>query len=272
MSPSPAPSASDAAPHITEAARAYLARMFPQGNPALDELAATDPEFIERFQNFAFDEVVREGAPEEEPLDDRTRFLAILATLLGCQGIDEYRAILPAALELGVTPGEAKEVVYQAVAYLGIGRVAPFLSATNDILRERGVALPLPAQATTDPTFESRVEAGEAKQVALFGEGMRGFATSGNPEYPQVNRWLAANCFGDWYTRTGLGDAEREMVTLCCLAAQGGCEPQLTSHARANMRIGNDKAFLLKVVSACLPFIGYPRTLNAIRCIEEAAK
>ena len=260
-------------PRVTDEAHAYLERMFPQGNPVLDELAATDPEFIERFQNFAFGEVVREGVPAgEEPLDDHTRFLAILATLLGCQGIAEFRAILPAALEMGVTPVEAKEVVYQAVAYLGIGRVAPFLAATNDVLRARGVELPLPAQGTTDPASpEGRVSAGEAKQVAIFGEGMRGFAEAGNPEYPQINRWLAANCFGDWYTRGGLSDAEREMVTLCYLAAQGGCEPQLTSHARGNLNVGNDKAFLLKVVSACVPFIGYPRTLNAIRCIEAAA-
>lgn len=56
------------------------------------------------------------------------------------------------------------------------------------------------------------------------------------------------------------------------LAAQGGCEPQLTSHAGGNMRLGNDKAFLIRVVSQCLPYIGYPRSLNAIRCINEAAK
>ena len=269
-------SASDprpAEPYVTDAARAYLGRMFPQGNPMLDELAATDPEFIERFQNFAFDEVVREGAPKgDEPLDDHTRFLSLLASLLGCQGIDEFRALLPAALNMGITPVEAKEVVYQATAYLGIGRVAPFLAATNAELTARGVQLPLPAQAETEPTFESRVSAGESKQVEFFGEGMVGFAAGGNPEYPQINRWLSANCFGDWYTRKGLSGADRELVTFCYLAAQGGCEPQLTSHARANMRIGNDKALLLKVVSANVPYIGYPRSLNAIRCVEEAAK
>lgn len=59
-------------------------------------------------------------------MDDRTRFMAYLATLLGCQGIDEFRVILPAALNMGVTPVEVKEIVYQAVAYLGIGRVFPF--------------------------------------------------------------------------------------------------------------------------------------------------
>lgn len=38
------------------------------------------------------------------------------------------------------------------------------------------------------------------------------------------------------------------------------------------MRIGNDKQFLIDVISACVPFIGYPRSLNALHCVEEAAK
>lgn len=37
------------------------------------------------------------------------------------------------------------------------------------------------------------------------------------------------------------------------------------------MRIGNDKRFLISVVSQCLPYIGYPRSLNALRCVEQAA-
>ena len=201
---------------ITEASKTYHERMFPGYHSKFLE---TDPEFIERFDNFAFDEVVN-----QDDLDDRTRMMAILATLLGCQGIEEYRAMLPAALNFGVMPVEAKEIVYQAVAYLGIGRV------------------------------------------------MRGFAASGPEESRHINKWLSDNCFGDYYTRKGLDYKQREMITFCFLAAQGGCEPQLTSHAVGNMRIGNDKAFLIKVISQCLPFIGYPRSLNALRCVNEAAK
>ena len=259
-------------PNVTPAAQEYLARMFPEGNPLLDKLAQTDPEFIERFQNFAFDQVIADGAPDGEPLDDCTRFMAILALLLGCQGIDEFRALLPAALNMGLEPVAVKEIVYQASAYLGIGRVAPFLGAVNAELEARGVALPLPGQATVGTGYDERAEAGEAKQVAYFGEKNRGFASNGNPEYPQINRWLSSHCFGDWYTRNGLTDQERELITFCFIAAQGGCEPQLTAHARANMNIDNDKAFLVKVLSAGVPWIGYPRTLNAIRCVEDAAK
>jgi 4-carboxymuconolactone decarboxylase len=247
--------------HVTDAALAYHERMLPGSLPPLSE---TDPEFVERFENFAFDEVVSQGQ-----LDDRTRFMAILATLLGCQGLEEYQVILPAALNMGVTPVEAKEIVYQAVAYLGIGRVYPFLKATNAILEDRGVSLPLAGQA--DTTVDDRLEKGAQAQVDIFGEGMKDFWKSG-PELTQhINRWLADNCFGDYYTRRGLDYKQREMITFCFLFAQGGCESQLLSHAKANLKVGNDKEFLVEVVSQCLPYIGYPRSLNAIRCVNEAA-
>ena len=87
-----------------------------------------------------------------------------------------------------------------------------------------------------------------------------------------INRWLADNCFGDYYTRTGLDLAQREMITFCFLMAQGGCEPQLIAHAKGNMNMGNDKEFLIRVVSQCLPYIGYPRSLNAVTCINKAAE
>ena len=196
--------------------------------------------------------------------------MAILATLLGCQGIDEFRAMLPAALNFGVTPVEVKEITYQAAAYLGIGRVFPFLKAVNDVLEARGVKLPLEGQATT--TMENRREQGTQTQVDIFGEQMRDFWQSGPEESKHINLWLADNCFGDYYTRTGLDYKQREMITFCFLAAQGGCEPQLTSHAGANMRLGNDKAFLIRVISNCLPYIGYPRSLNALRCVNTAAE
>lgn len=246
---------------ISENAKSYHNHMFPG---VTSTLAQTDPEFIERFDNFAFDEVVN-----NDDLDDRTRMMAILATLLGCQGIGEYTVMVPAAMNLGVTPVEIKEITYQAVAYLGIGRVLPFLRAINEICKSKGIQLPLEGQSTT--TMETRIQAGEQAQVDIFGEGMRGFADSGPEENRHINRWLSGNCFGDYYTRTGLDYKQREMITFCYLAAQGGCEPQLTSHAAANMRIGNDKAFLIKIISQCLPYIGYPRSLNALRCVNDAA-
>ncbi len=245
----------------------YREKMF---SGQVSELLKTDPEFIVLFDNFAFDEVVNMPDIGGREVDGRTRHIALLATLLGCQGIDEFREMIPAAMNFGVTPVEIKEIVYQAVAYLGIGRVLPFLKAVNEVFTEKGIPLPLEGQSTT--TSENRREEGSRVQEEIFGEGMRDFWRSGPEESRHINLWLADNCFGDYYTRKGLDYTERELITFCFLSAQGGCEPQLTSHAAANMRIGNDKLFLIKIISHCLPFIGYPRSLNALRCVNEAAK
>ena len=228
-------------------------------------LAAADPEFASLFDSFAQEEV-----PEQDNLDGKTRMMAILAALLGCQGVETFRRALPAAMGEGVTPVEIKETIYQAVAYLGIGRVLPFFDAANKVFQESGISLPLPGQSTT--SRGDRIEKGNQAQVDIFGEQMKGFQNSGPEESRHINRWLAGNCFGDYYTRKGLDYRQREMITFCFLAAQGGCEPQLISHAGANLKVGNDKAFMIKIISQCLPYVGYPRSLNALRCLNEAVQ
>ncbi len=233
----------------------------------LKKLQESDPEFSQFFSRFAEEEVVNEPG---KGLDDSTRYMAILSALLGCQGRELFQKILPNAMKAGVTPVQVKEIVYQGAAYLGIGRTYPFLNAANEVLKEQGVVLPLPAQATT--TVEDRVQKGEDKQVELFGEQYRGAANTGPEESRHINRWLAGNCFGDYYTRGGLDNRQREMITFCFIAAQGGCEPQLAGHTAGNLRVGNDKQFLINVISQCMPYIGYPRTLNALRVINEVCK
>ena len=129
-------------------------------------------------------------------LDELTRHMGTRATLLGWQGTDAFRLELPCALDAGVTPVMAKEIVYQAVDYLGIGRVLPFLRITNEVLTNRGVKLPLEGQATT--TMENRLEKGAQAQADIFGPQMLEAWKAGH-----INRWHAANCFGASYTRTG---------------------------------------------------------------------
>ena len=94
--------------------------------------------------------------------DTRTRLMVQLAAIIASQATIEFRMMLGAALAADVTPTEVKEIVYQAVPYVGIAKVIDFLRITNDVLTERGVALPLPSQSTTTP--ENRLEKGLAVQ------------------------------------------------------------------------------------------------------------
>jgi 4-carboxymuconolactone decarboxylase len=114
-------------------------------------LAVTDPDLIEVFDNFAFDEVLRGSS-----LDVKTRLMVQLASMIAANALGEYRVMLGAALAVGVSPVEAKEILYQAVPYVGMAKVFDFVHATNDVLKEWGVELPLPSQATTTPATRAR--------------------------------------------------------------------------------------------------------------------
>ncbi|MBO5484571.1 MAG: carboxymuconolactone decarboxylase family protein [Lachnospiraceae bacterium] len=228
-------------------------------------LKATDPEWVDIVANFSQDETTSASR-----LTMKEQMLCILSVLLGCQGIGEFQNMLHVALNMGIDPIAIKEVIYQATAYLGIGRVYDFLTVANQIMEQHGIQLPLSLQATTSE--KTRFEDGLKKQVDLFGSDMAKRQTEGPVLRRNINRWLADNCFGDYYTRNGLDDQEREMITFCFLLAQGGCENQLRGHTAGNFGVGNDKEKLYSVVEQCMPYIGYPRSLNAMNIIDEVSE
>jgi 4-carboxymuconolactone decarboxylase len=247
---------------ISETAERNHEQLFP-GH--VSTLKATDPELIEIFDNFAFDEALR-----HDELDLRTRLMVQLAALIGCQALSEYRVMLGAALANGVTPVEAKEILYQAVPYAGMGRVLDFVHATNDVLAGRGVRLPLDGQTTTPPA--TRAAKGRAVQEQIVGaDRVERMYASAAPDELHFQRFLSANCFGDHYTRTGIDVRTRELLTFAMLVSLGGCDPQVKGHVAANLNVGNGRPELISVITVLLPFIGYPRTLNGLAAINEVA-
>jgi 4-carboxymuconolactone decarboxylase len=229
-------------------------------------LAVTDPELMAYFDNFAFDEVLE----HDGGLQTRARLMVQLASLIACQSLGEYRVMLGAALTVGVTPIEVKEIVYQAVPYVGMGKVFEFIHATNEILTERGIELPLEGQSTTTP--DNRFEKGLAIQKEIVGDDRVEQMYASAPEDEQhIQRLLSANCFGDHLTRSGVDVKTRELLTFAMLVSLGGCDPQVKGHVAGNLHVGNDRATLIAVATQLLPFIGYPRTLNALAAIDEIA-
>lgn len=245
---------------ISEEAHRNYDELFPRH---VSTLKITDPELTEYFDNFAFDDVIRHGS-----LDTRTRLIVQLAAIIGCQGLSEYRVMVGAALTVGVTPIEVKEIVYQSVAYVGMGKAFDFIHATNDVLTERGIELPLPGQSRTTP--ETRAAKGLAVQKEIVGaDAVDQMYATAPADQIHFQHFLSANCFGDHYTRTGIDLKTRELLTFAMLVSLGGCEPQVKGHVAANLNVGNDRAVLVSVITQLLPFIGYPRTLNALRVINE---
>ena len=223
------------------------------------------PELGEIMQKFIYSDVNNQV---KMPLAQKE--LLTLVVLTANNTPEDIGIHVKGALNAGATPEEIRETIYQCTPYVGFARSKAALIEMQIAFEEAGVKLPLENQGTT--TDADRIARGEQTQVDIFGDRMRGFANSGKGDQAHINNWLSGNCFGDYYTRNGLTLAERELITFCFLMAQGGCEPQLIAHSKGNLNMGNDREFLMKVVSQCLPYIGYPRSLNAICCINKAVE
>ena len=169
---------------------------------------------------------------------------------------------------MDITPEEVKELLYQSVPYVGFARAHNFFGVVIKVFEKKGIEMPLPSRSNT--ASENRHEKGRELQDRYFGSEMIQMMNDSTPEGQQhFNRFLEGFCFGDFYTRDGLDDSQRELITFVFIASLGGCENQLRGHTQGNLNVGNDKEKLISAITVIMPYIGFPRTLNALAIVNE---
>lgn len=62
----------------------------------------------------------------------------------------------------------------------------------------------------------------------------------------------------------GLDLKTRELLTLVYLISLGGLDNQVKAHIQGNLNMGQSRKDLLNIIAALIPYIGYPRALNAL--------
>ena len=85
---------------------------------------------------------------------------------------------------------------------------------------------------------------------------------------PELMRILRGFIFGDVFDTGGLDDRTRELITVTVLACLQSL-PQLTSHTGAALNVGVEPVAIREAIYQLAPFIGFPRTLNAVTTINE---
>lgn len=241
------------------AADKNMRTLFGTVSPAL---SVTDPELAAIRDRLVYGEIGERGS-----LDDRQRQLITLVVLTAGQALDGLKAQVNAALKVGATPVEIKEALYQCAPYIGFPKTEAALRLVNEAFQEHDIPLPVAGQATV--TEDSRFAEGLKVQTAIFGDAIAAMhrATPDNQQAVNVH-YLSAFCFGDIYTRQGLDLKNRELLTFSIISALGGCESQVKSHVQANANVGNTKENLIDALAQSLPYMGFPRTLNALACVN----
>lgn len=231
------------------------------GEPTKNE--GTDPEFMRILQRFIFGEVCYVGF-----LDNRMRELITITVLAVNQTLPQLKAHVGACLNVGLTPLEIRETIYQCAPFIGFPKTLNAISAMNEVFAAKGIALPLESAETISE--ETRYEKGLAIQSAIYGEEIAeryqwlpgGFAV-------EIPKWLTELCFADFCTRKGLDEKTRELLTVVMLAAMGGTEVQVRSHIFGAIKVGNTAEEIVCALAHALPYMGVPRVFNALNCAKE---
>lgn len=222
----------------------------------------TDPEFMEILQRLIFGEVFDIGE-----LNHRDRELITVVSLTTMQTLPQLKAHINAALNVGNTPLQVRESIYLAAPFIGFPRTLNAVGVFNEVMKERGISLPLENSATT--TEENRFEKGLEIQQELYGDEVKqAMQTLPEPYQTEVPDMLTKFCFSDFYTRKGLTLQQKELLSLVILTTLGA-EKQIPAHIVGNLKAGNDRNRLLAAMVQTIPYIGLPNALTTINLIKE---
>lgn len=84
----------------------------------------------------------------------------------------------------------------------------------------------------------------------------------------ELENYIVEFAFGDIYSRDGLSDKEKTLLTISSLVTQG-LEPQLTLHVNTGLTVGITPKEIVGAIIHLLPYTGFPRVLNALKVAKE---
>lgn len=246
----------------TEICKQNYRRLF-NGEALTD--AGNDPEMMKMLQKYIFGEVFAVGS-----LDIKTREILTVVSLSAQQALPQLKAHANAALNVGVTPIELRETVYLCAPFVGFPKTLNALGVINEVFAERGIKLPLESQGKT--AEEERFAAGSAIQQPLYGNEIKE-ALAGLPGNmgEDAARFLTEFCFGDIYTRGGLDVKTRELLAIGILVTTGNMQT-LQSHIAGSIRAGNSPETVTAAIIQCMPYVGFPNALNALKVLKDTLK
>lgn len=222
----------------------------------------TDPELMAMLQKFIFGEVFATGE-----LTIKQRELITCTALATMQTLPQLKAHTAAALNVGVKPVELREAMYLTAPFIGFPKTLNAVAAVNEVFGEHGIKLPLDNMTTV--TDANRHERGKEIQERLYGSGMaKVMADIPGNMGDSVARYLTDYFFGETYTRGALDLKTRELLGYCVLATIGA-DSQLHSHYHGNLKAGNKPETVAAAIVQCLPYIGFPAAIKALRIIKE---
>ena len=230
-----------------------------------ERLNAVCPDLARYLIEYSFGEIyAREG------LDNRTKEQAVVAALTAMgTAAPQLRVHIHAALHVGCTPEELREIIIQMAGYAGFPATLNAMGTLMEVLSETGRTL---SKESAHTGSSGRYERGREQLARIAPDQERVLKETFDPINPDITRYIVEFAYGDIYARGILPLRNRQAATIAALAAKGTAPSQLRFHIGGGLRAGLTEAEIVEIMLLISVYAGFPAALNGILATREVAE
>jgi 4-carboxymuconolactone decarboxylase len=230
-----------------------------------ERLNAICPDLARYLIEYSFGEIYA-----REILDNKTKEQAVVAALTAMgTAVPQLRVHIRAALHVGCSPEEIREIIIQMVGYAGFPATLNAMGTLMDVLGETGQTL---SRATVHAGSTGRYERGKELLAEIAPDQERVLRETFDPINPDITRYVVEFGYGDIYARGILPIRSRQVATIAALAAKGTAPSQLRFHIGGGLRAGLSEAEIVEIMLLVSIYAGFPAALNGILATREVAE
>lgn len=220
------------------------------------------PDLVRYLVEYSFGEIYA-----REVLDNKTKEQAVVAALTALgTAAPQLKVHIHAALHVGCTPEEIREVIIQMCGYAGFPATLNGMKTLMEVLQETGQTL---STTSVHAGSEGRYERGKELLSQLAPAQERILRETYDPINPDITRYVIAFGYGDIYARGILPLRNRQVATIAALAAKGTAPSQLRFHIGGGLRAGLSEEEIVEIMLLISIYAGFPAALNGILATRE---
>jgi len=228
-------------------------------------LNAICPDLARYLIEYSFGEIYA-----REILDNRTKEQAVVAALTAMgTAAPQLRVHIHAALHVGCTPEEIREIIIQMVGYAGFPATLNAMGTLMEVLSETGQTL---SRDSVHAGSTGRYGRGKDLLAQIAPDQERVLKETFDPINPDITRYVVEFGYGDIYARGILPIRIRQVATIAALAAKGTAPSQLRFHIGGGLRAGLTEEEIVEIMLLVSIYAGFPAALNGILAAREVAE
>ena len=222
------------------------------------------PDLTRYLVEYAFGEIYA-----REILDNRTKEQAVVAALTAMgTAAPQLKVHIHAALHVGCTPEEIREIIIQMCVYAGFPATLNAMGTFMEVLKETGQAF---SKTPVHPGSKGRYERGKDMLSQIASDQEQVLKDTFDSINLDITRYVIEFGYGDIYSRGILTTKDRQVATIAALAAKGTAPSQLRFHIGGGLRVGLSETEIVEIMLLVSIYAGFPAALNGILATREVA-